>query len=285
MRLDSNVAMGGIVPSHAAGMLASLLSAAAIVCTPSSSMAAALMASDSIQRVVDGDTVILTNGGRARLIGINTPETVSPAQRQGAPAQCFGPEASEKTKALLPPGTAVKIESDTAPTDKFGRSLVYLYKADAGRAISINEQLVKEGFARAKAYKPNTRYRDVFEAAEAEARTKGVGLWGSCGDDVKRSGASGKGFEPSRSAVVSTASSSRPGRPARTQAERKRAEEVATRPLTNPGDVKNCNDFSSYAEAKAYYDLYFPQFGDVAKLDSNKDGVPCESLRGRQGGM
>lgn len=51
-------------------------------------------------------------------------------------------------------------------------------------------------------------------------------------------------------------------------------------PPGNPGDTKNCTDFASYAEAKAWFDLYFPYYGDVAKLDSNNDGIPCESRPG-----
>ena len=50
--------------------------------------------------------------------------------------------------------------------------------------------------------------------------------------------------------------------------------------LPNPGDTKNCSDFKDYKEAKAWYDKYFPSYGDVAKLDGNKDGIPCESLPG-----
>ena len=49
------------------------------------------------------------------------------------------------------------------------------------------------------------------------------------------------------------------------------------------GDVKNCSDFATYAEAKSYYDTYFPRFGDVAKLDGDGDGVPCEGLRRNEG--
>ena len=48
--------------------------------------------------------------------------------------------------------------------------------------------------------------------------------------------------------------------------------------LVNPGDTKNCADFASFDEAKAWYDKYFPAFGDVAKLDGDGDGVPCQSL-------
>ena len=48
----------------------------------------------------------------------------------------------------------------------------------------------------------------------------------------------------------------------------------------NPGDSKNCGDFSTYAEAKEWFDLYYPYYGDVANLDGNGDGQPCESLPG-----
>tara|TARA_B100000900_G_scaffold378716_1_gene363091 strand:+ start:971 stop:1609 length:639 start_codon:yes stop_codon:yes gene_type:complete len=48
----------------------------------------------------------------------------------------------------------------------------------------------------------------------------------------------------------------------------------------NPGDSKNCGDFSDYAEAKAWFDTYYEYYGDVAKLDSDEDLEPCESLPG-----
>jgi hypothetical protein len=48
----------------------------------------------------------------------------------------------------------------------------------------------------------------------------------------------------------------------------------------NPGNTKNCSDFSSYPEAKAWFNTYFPYYADVAKLDGDSDGEPCESLPG-----
>ena len=54
--------------------------------------------------------------------------------------------------------------------------------------------------------------------------------------------------------------------------------------LLNPGDSKNCKDFASYGEAKAWFDKYYPMYGDVAKLDGNGDGRPCESLLPKSGG-
>ena len=48
----------------------------------------------------------------------------------------------------------------------------------------------------------------------------------------------------------------------------------------NPGNTKNCSDFSTYTDAKAWFDTYFPHYGDIAGLDNNGDGEPCESLPG-----
>ena len=242
------------------------------------------MMSDSVTRVVDGDTVVLATLGKTRLIGMNTPETVAPAQRRGAPPQCYGPEASARTKQLLPAGAGVRVELDAEPTDKFGRSLAYLYLERDN--TFINGDLVKDGYARAKAYPPNVRYKAQLAALEAEARANRRGLWGSC-DDARVM--PGKGFDPSRAPASSAAAAAKAQRPARTPAERRRQDEgvlasasagpgMESRALENPGDVKNCGDFGSYAEAKAWYDTYYPAFGDVAKLDGNGDGRPCEGL-------
>lgn len=46
----------------------------------------------------------------------------------------------------------------------------------------------------------------------------------------------------------------------------------------NPGDTKNCTDFATYDDAKAWFDTYYPYYGDVANLDQDGDLMPCESL-------
>ena len=55
---------------------------------------------------------------------------------------------------------------------------------------------------------------------------------------------------------------------------------TTTTGLANPGNTKNCSDFSTYAEAKEWFDTYFAHYGDVARLDNDNDGEPCESLPG-----
>lgn len=75
--------------------------------------------------------------------------------------------------------------------------------------------------------------------------------------------------------VVSNTSSSKS-----TATSSKTASNNAKQQLENPGDVKNCSDFKDYKQAKTWYDTYFSLYGDVARLDGDKDGIPCESLPG-----
>ena len=48
----------------------------------------------------------------------------------------------------------------------------------------------------------------------------------------------------------------------------------------NPGDTKNCDDFATYAQALAWFNKYFPHYGDIARLDRDGDKRPCETLPG-----
>ncbi len=51
-------------------------------------------------------------------------------------------------------------------------------------------------------------------------------------------------------------------------------------PPGNPGDSKNCSDFSTWSGAQSWFDRYFPYYGDIARLDADNDGIACESLPG-----
>lgn len=46
------------------------------------------------------------------------------------------------------------------------------------------------------------------------------------------------------------------------------------------GDTYNCSDFGSYSQAQSCYDTCVAQGrGDIHRLDSDGDGIACESLR------
>ena len=131
----------------------------------------------TVERVVDGDTVVIHLSGRdedVRLIGIDTPETVDPRK----PVQCFGKEASRRTAALLPQGTAVRLERDVEARDRYGRLLAYVFRVDDGTFVNL--ALAEEGYALSLTIPPNVAYADQFAGAAADARRAGRGLWGAC---------------------------------------------------------------------------------------------------------
>ncbi len=53
----------------------------------------------------------------------------------------------------------------------------------------------------------------------------------------------------------------------------------STKPA-NPGDTKNCGDFSTWRAAHDYFEYYYPHYGDVARLNAYNDRIACESLPG-----
>jgi micrococcal nuclease len=131
----------------------------------------------TVEYVVDGDTVDLIVDGsevRARLIGIDTPET----KKENTPIECFGPEATAYTESLLPVGTPVFIERDVVARDDFGRLLVYIHRPDTG--VFVNLEIVANGFAQPLTIPPNDTYADDFVAAARAAEAADLGLWSSC---------------------------------------------------------------------------------------------------------
>jgi hypothetical protein len=51
----------------------------------------------------------------------------------------------------------------------------------------------------------------------------------------------------------------------------------STAPPAQPAD-RNCSDFSTHAQAQAWFEKYYPYYGDFANLDAEGDGIACESL-------
>jgi micrococcal nuclease len=132
----------------------------------------------TIVRPVDGDTVVVQVGGveeRVRLIGIDTPESVS-RQR---PVECYGPEAKHRTAELLPAGTSVQLERDVEARDAYDRLLAYVTRADDG--VLVNLLLVTEGYAESARFAPNLAHQAELDRAEADARAGERGLWPVCG--------------------------------------------------------------------------------------------------------
>lgn len=128
----------------------------------------------TVQRVVDGDTIVVDGGTRVRLIGVDTPESVAP----NTPRECFGEEASAFTGSLLPAGTEVRMVYDVERTDRYERTLAYVYRVDD--KVFVNATLVAAGYASAATFAPNVAHADEFADLAAGARAANRGLWQAC---------------------------------------------------------------------------------------------------------
>ncbi len=127
-----------------------------------------------VERVVDGDTVVLVDGRRVRLVQIDTPEIHQDPE-------CYGAEATAALEELLPAGGQVELEVDPAldAEDRYGRVLGYLI-ADGQ---NLNVELVRRGAAGVWFFRgARGRYAEELLAAAEEARRAERGLWGACPD-------------------------------------------------------------------------------------------------------
>jgi micrococcal nuclease len=207
--------------------------------------APALPAGDdtTVESVTDGDTIRVRGGVRVRLIGIDTPETVDPRTS----VQCFGPEASARMKATLPPGTRVRLVYDVERLDRYGRTLAYVYRSSDGEFV--NAAMVRDGYASAYTVPPNVDHADEFVALQREARDADRGLWGACPVDAP----------PSTQASLAPA-------PASTGSCDPSYPDVCIPPA--PPDL-DCGDIT--------YRRFRVVGSDPHRFDADHDGVGCES--------
>lgn len=170
---------------HIAAAAIAAVVVAPLVVPPPSVLAQPVDTTAVVLKVVDGDTIDIRDDNRGRLrvrlLGIDAPETRKPGYTVG----CWGPEATEFAKSTMM-GQRVALVTDSTQdrTDRYGRTLAYLVRAD-GWDYSV--EAARAGTAHSYIYggHPVSRY-DVIEAAEREARDALRGLWGPpCNGDTE----------------------------------------------------------------------------------------------------
>jgi endonuclease YncB( thermonuclease family) len=124
-----------------------------------------------VERVVDGDTMLLEGHRRLRLQGVNSPESVKPDW----PVEPWGPEASAFTKQFVrEAGGKLRLEIDGESVDQHGRYLAFAWSGDR----LLNEELVREGLARATlGYDFSPRKKELLRKAQQEAKRERRGIW------------------------------------------------------------------------------------------------------------
>ena len=125
----------------------------------------------NVSKVVDGDTITMSNGEKVRLIQIDTPELAS--------KECYGVQAkSELAKLLNQPGE-VTLQADPKldNIDRYGRLLRYVFIGDT----NLNLKLIEIGAAAPYFYRNEKGiYAAEFLKAAQTAQKRKLGLWAAC---------------------------------------------------------------------------------------------------------
>ncbi|MHC8337121.1 thermonuclease family protein [Pseudomonas sp. HLT2-19-2] len=129
------------------------------------------LTSVAVQRVVDGDTLHLSDGRSVRMIGLNTPEL----GKKGRSDEPFAVTARQRLEALVADSDGrVGLLPGKESKDHYGRTLAHVYSADGA---NLEAQMLAEGLGFQVAVAPNVDLVDCQQAAEYSARQAGLGLW------------------------------------------------------------------------------------------------------------
>ncbi|MCQ8103808.1 thermonuclease family protein [Methylomonas sp. SURF-2] len=122
-----------------------------------------------VEKVYDGDTILLSDGRKVRLLGVNTPEVAGRnknAEPGGEQARAWLRQRIEHKR--------VRLEGDVEKQDKYQRGLAYVFTEDKRH---INLELVSLGLAAVNIYPPNLKYARALLDAQRAAETAGLGIW------------------------------------------------------------------------------------------------------------
>jgi len=122
-----------------------------------------------VAHVYDGDTIILENGKRIRLLGVNTPEIES-RLRSEEPGGAAAKQWLQKKLQDKP----VYLEFDQVKRDKYSRLLAHVFLSNGEH---VNLSLLQNGLAAVSIIPPNGRYSDKLIQAQQQAEQSGLGIW------------------------------------------------------------------------------------------------------------
>lgn len=129
------------------------------------------LTSVAVQRVVDGDTLRLSDGRSVRMIGLNTPEL----GKNGRSDEPFAMAARKRLEALVAASDGrVSLLLGKEAKDRYGRTLAHVYGADGA---NVEAQMLAEGLGFQVGVAPNVDLVACQQVAERSARRAGLGVW------------------------------------------------------------------------------------------------------------
>jgi micrococcal nuclease len=118
--------------------------------------------------VIDGDTIIISDGQRVRYLGIDTPE-----RGKDGPDEFLAREAYEFNRDLVLK-KEVRLVIGQEKQDRFERLLAYVF---LGNGLFVNAELVKKGLAQVLYHGPWMERFDELLQLQREAIKNKRGIW------------------------------------------------------------------------------------------------------------
>lgn len=141
------------------------------------SVLAKLIAGESgrVARVIDGDSLVLTDGLKVSLSAIQAPKSERVDDFLSWP---LADEAGEALRALTA-GKTVKLFYGGDKRDRYTRAIAQVYTLDAKGEpdVWLQEAMVKAGMARVYSWKDYQQDTEALYRAESEARNAKRGIW------------------------------------------------------------------------------------------------------------
>jgi len=123
-----------------------------------------------VSYVHDGDTVILEDGRKVRLLGMNAPEV----KKGDTPAEEGGYKSRDALRELFKDNKNISLVFGKGQKDKYGRTLAHVLTEDGK---NVQQILLAQGNAKALSIAPNTRLEDFYASVEAAAEQDDVNKW------------------------------------------------------------------------------------------------------------
>ena len=124
----------------------------------------------SVKSVIDGDTIVLSDGRKVRFIGVNTPEI----GRKGKSSEPLAQKARKRVLELLGDKPVVKLRIGIDKKDRYGRLLAHVFTVKGENVEAI---LIREGLGFAVAFPPNLLLQTCLASAQREAKSAKRGVW------------------------------------------------------------------------------------------------------------
>lgn len=132
----------------------------------------------NLQQVLDGDTLLLADGRKVRVIGINTPELTT----ENTAEQSLARMARAAGEIFFAADQRVGLKFGTDQRDRYGRLLAHAYRSNGD---SLAAYLLSRGLGWHVVVPPNTQEWHCLQRLEHQAEKAGRGLWSSAGFGVK----------------------------------------------------------------------------------------------------